>query len=342
MPTFTFSTKDSYYVANPLQPAPPMITGDGHIAALAHGNRTMPMVGKIRTPYIDISLADFNAEPALGPLRNPTDNIRVYADDWDDALAAFAGEEAQQAVAILRASDLAGPDAADPSATDVDFALQLLEFIRGKYAVAASAIAQRRINARAQAPQNPDGAPDPLAGTWDTLTDAEKDVLTTNAGAPFDAEGKLLGVAPVGILTDWDFSPLVLDEVDGPVWGKRGSWSAKVPLVVCEQDYWPYGNIQPLLQKTRVIIGDRVLEQEVHEGPVKTIRVSDSMSFFTDLAALGLITLDTYPPRDFNPELRDLAREMFDITGSTPAPADTIGTSHPIENLTGVTVGDKE
>ena len=305
---FVFSTPQQLRHADPMVVHPPIISNDGDVHAIAHGNRELPIVGRIRTPYIDISLDELNNDHYLAPLRNNgAEHLRIYADDFEDAFAAWAGEECQRAVMVLAEAEITDdPDIAETSLADYT----LLRY-RSRFAVAAAAIAQRRINDQAKMPPEAAEAGN-YGGLWEALTEEERQALETNAANPFDSSGTLVGQVPQGVVIDWDFSAeRIADNSHGDMIGKRGSWSAPVPLVVCEHDYWPIGDSMPLRETHRTELDGRAVEVATRGITIKTIRVTNSQDFFEDLAELGLITLDVRPPMDFDPIMRDIARATF-------------------------------
>ena len=126
----------------------------------------------------------------------------------------------------------------------------------------------------------------------------------------------MLGEIPQGIPIDWDFA-IDLGITDRPLIGKRGSWSAPVPLVVCEHDYWPLGQTMPIVEQHRVHNSTAGKTVTYTQGiTVKTIRVEDSQDFFDDLEKLGLITVDVRPPSDFDDHIRDVGHEIFSTSMS--------------------------
>ena len=302
MPTFTFSTRESYAAADPFILNPPMVTDDGDDPLIDHGHRLIPLVGGLRHPYIDVSFADFNDDDNTRPVRVPAPNFRVYADDYEDAFAAFAGPDCQDAVMTLRALE-AGEDVRPEDAADADL---LLQFTRSRFAIPAATIAQRKINERAKKPVG-EGDYDPLAGTWDTLSDEEKDILTANAQSPYNDQGRLSAPVAQGIVVDWDLAA----PGDEPKVVKRGSWSARVPLVVCEQNYWPIGNAIPLWETMLAEFNGRTLQTETNGAVVKTIHVTDSQQFIEDLTDLDVISTTVRSPKPFNDSMMDIAHEFF-------------------------------
>jgi hypothetical protein len=316
--TFTFSTRESYAQSDPFYLNPPMMTDDGHTQAVAHGNRTIPMVGSLRLPYIDISLADFNEDPVTAPLRNPADGCRVYADDFEDAFATYAGVDCQEAVATIRSYEAGG----DATVEETAHANLVLRAYRSRYALAAAAIAQRKINARAQSTNDPDSDSEyePMAGLWGTLSDEEQKILTDNARPPYDPSGAIVTPAAQGIVVDWDLSDSLENPDAPPAIVKRGSWSADVPLVVCEQNYWPLGNAMPLWETTIVEHGGHKIRAETSGNTIKTIRVGSSEEFFEDLNDLGVIIMTVRPPYPLDSYFRE---EAFEYLGLRNSPDDT-------------------
>jgi len=306
---------DEVVLLDPELTASPTITHDadqGHVGA-AHG-RVIPLVGLYR-PYIYDLAAD----------KITDDNLRIYADTADDAIAVLVGGPLPQVLADLTAATealptnpaegdlldetsllLLGEDAdevAAPLTEDEfqahgrylqaldrhdDLRIQVAGLIAG-HADMVRCTAQAEINAAAR-----------QDGRWDRLTDDERQHLEMAADAGPD------GRFPTGLP---QMVPFFNDDGEESGTVMRGVWDAEVPLVCNRGNYFPWNEVLP--PESMVAAEDDEGETYIVPGEPNLVWLDiDSPQVYLDsLVAAGVVNLTTRPvdhPLEFmRPFLRE-------------------------------------
>jgi hypothetical protein len=287
-------TRDEAAAWNPSQPAPPLLTDDGHTQAVgeAHG-RILPLIGGVRPYLYDVAFDGTR---------------RVYADTINEAMALVLGGRYRDLAAQLIELDATLPPAppapyegavdeidallmgdgptASPPATADDLAafdtyrsavearnrvLYEMALIRRQHADLTRVTLQAKINADARA-----------SGGWDQLSEKETAELTAAADPA--------GTSPAGIIEE---VPIVTNGGGSNI--ERGVWMADTRLVVNTGDYTPWTSI-PFPHSGLIRPDDDGQECEVPtRSNLVILDIDTDEDYLQSLADTGVVKLRVWP-----------------------------------------------
>lgn len=306
---------DEVVLLDPELTAPPTITHDadqGHVGA-AHG-RVIPLVGLYR-PYIYDLAASKVAD----------DNLRIYADTADDAIAVLVGAQLPQVLAELAVAEDAlptNPAEADPldqtsllllgeeAAADAPPMTEEEHQAHGRYLEALDRHDDLRIQVagliaghadsvrcKAQAEINAAARQD---GRWDNLTADERQHL--ELAADIGPDGRF----PTGLP---QMVPFFTDDGEENGTVMRGVWEADVPLVCNRGNYFPWNEVLP--PESMAAAEDEEGEAYIVPGEPNLVwlDIDSPQEYLDSLVAAGMVDLATRPvdhPLEFmRPFLRE-------------------------------------
>lgn len=323
-PAITPITREDAATRNPTQPAPPLLTDDGHTQAVgeAHG-RVLPLIGGVRPYLYDVAFDGTR---------------RVYADTINEVMGIVLGGRYAELAAQLIELDATLPPAppapyeaavdeidalligdgptADPAVTEADLAafdaygsavearnrvLYEMALIRRQHADLTRVALQAQINADARD-----------SGGWDQLSERETAELT--------AAADLEGTAPAGIIEE---VPIVTN-IDGAVSVtnvERGVWMADTRLVVNTGDYTPWTSI-PFPHSGLIRLDDDGEECEVPtRSNLVILDIDTDEDYLQSLADTGVIKLRVWPDEQPDEVFRGLTLTPSAVTEDPADPA---------------------
>lgn len=291
-------TREEAAAWNPSQPAPPLLTDDGHTQAVgeAHG-RVLPLIGGVRPYLYDVAFDGTR---------------RVYADTINEALGVVLGGRYGELAAQLIQLDATLPPApaapyegavdeidallmgdrptATPAVTADDLAafdtyksavearnrvLYEMALIRRQHADHTRVALQAQINADAR-----------TSGGWDQLSERETAELT--------AAADLAGTSPAGLIEE---VPIVTNTGDAVTVSsvERGVWMADTRLVVNTGDYTPWTEI-PFPHSGLIRPDDDGQECEVPtRSNLVILDIDTDEDYLQSLADTGVVKLRVWP-----------------------------------------------